>query len=138
MRVMRPNPLLDKITKLVGLSQQILSLRFGSGVRAVVIDLVSLATASIKIRHQRRYGLSHSDFQRLKSRQVVPRACDAVAGARDHYFRQLECGIVRGRKSPVGRQRLDAGILQVTINDVPQIVEFLLAGPVRPYPLRLQ
>ena len=37
----------------------------------------------------------------------------------DRYFRQLEGGIVRSRKSAVGRQRLHAGILQVTLNDVP-------------------
>ena len=100
---MLPNPLLHKITKLFGLSKQILSLRFGGGIRAVIIDLVSLAPARIKISHQGRYGLSHGDFQSFESRQVVSRAYDAVTGASDRYFRQLEGGIVRDRKSAVGR-----------------------------------
>ena len=84
---MLPNPVLNKIAKLLGLPEQILCLRFGSGVRTVIIDLVSLSSASIKISHQGRYGPSHGDFQRLEGRQVVSRADDAVAGARDHYFR---------------------------------------------------
>jgi hypothetical protein len=50
---------------------------------------------------------------------VVSRADDAIAGARYHYFRQLEGSVVRGRKTTVGRQRLHGGILQVTLNDVP-------------------
>jgi hypothetical protein len=50
---------------------------------------------------------------------VVCRADGALAGARHHYLSRLGDSVVRSRKTPVGRQRLHGGILQVTLNDVP-------------------
>jgi hypothetical protein len=137
-RIMLSNPLLNKITKLFGLPKKILSLRLGRGVRAVVIHLISLPAASIKVSHQGGHRRPHGDFQGLESYLVMPRSSDAVAGACNYHLRQLERGVISGGKTPVGRQRLHSGILQVTLNDVPEIVEFLLAGPMRPYSLRLQ
>jgi hypothetical protein len=86
-RVMFPNPLLDKVAKFNGLLKQILSLCLGRSVRAVIINLVSLPSAGIKIRHQGRYGRPHGDLQHLEGRQMMSRADDTVAGARDHYLR---------------------------------------------------
>ena len=136
--IMFPNPLLNKVTKLLRPLQQILGFRLGSGIRAVVIDLVSLPSASIEIRHQSRCRRSHRKFERFESRQVVSGTDDTVAGAGNHYLGQLKGGVVRCRKAAVGRQRLHAGIPQVTFNDVPQILEFLSAGLMRSYALRLK
>lgn len=117
-RIVLPNPLLDKVAKLFGLPKQVLSLRLSSGVRTVIIDLVSLPPAHIKISHQGRDRRPQGDFQCLESCLVVPRSYDTVTGACDHYLRQLKGRIVRGGKTPIGGQRLHGGILQVTLNDV--------------------
>ena len=69
---------------------------------------------------------------------MVARTDDTVAGAGDHHLRQLETGVIRGRKAAVGRQRLNGGVLQVPLNDVPQIVDFFQTGLVGFYPLRLK
>src|SRR5207249_1345362 len=96
----------------------ILSLRFGGGIRAVVIDLVSLPSAHIKISYQGGRRRSHRNFQRLESRQVVSRSDNTETRAGYHYFRQLKGGVVGGGKTPVGGHRLHGGILQVTLDDV--------------------
>lgn len=135
---MFPNPLFNKLAKLFRLLEQILGFRLGRGIRAVVVDLISLPSARIKISRQRGYRRSHRDFQRLERRRVMPSTDNAVTGAGNHYFRELKSGVVRCRKTSVGRQRLHTGILQVAFNDVPQIVEFSSAGLMRFYALRLK
>jgi hypothetical protein len=112
-------PLLNEIAEFLDLLNQIRGLSFASRIREVIVDLVSLPSAGVKVCCQAGYGSPHCNFECLKSCQMVPRTGDTVTGTGDHHFRELEGGIVRGRKTAVRRQCLYAGILQVTLDDVP-------------------
>jgi hypothetical protein len=135
---MLANPFLSQIAEFLRLVYQLLSLGVRGRIHPIVVNLVSLASAGVKIRDKRRYGRSHRDLNGLESRDMMSRTNDPIARTRDDHLAQLENGIVSRRKPSVRGESGHCRILQVSFNDVSQVVEFLPAGAVGFYSLRLE
>ena len=55
----------------------------------------------------------------------------AVSFARDHYFRQLQNGIVRRRKPAIRGKLCNVRIFEVSFNDGAEVVNLATAGLMR-------
>src|SRR5207253_2046298 len=109
--VILPNPSLNKLAELFGLPEKILCLRLGSGVRAVIINKISLAPTGIEISGQRGDRRTDCNLDGLEGCLVMPRTNNPIASTGNHDLAQLENGVVSGRKPSVCRKSRHRRIL---------------------------
>jgi len=57
-------------------------------------------------------------------------AHDPIPGTRDCHVCRLECSVISGRESPVGRKASDRRVCEVAGDQGAPVVQFLLGGPV--------
>ena len=62
---------------------------------------------------------------------MMPEAGDPVALKRNHHLRELENGVISGRKATVRRELWNARVFKITLDDVAEIVNLLWARAVR-------
>lgn len=130
--MVRGNPALDQIEKILRFGDYLLSLGMGRDRSMVVVDHVALAPAGFE-KIKRTVGGGSQRQPGGFERQPVMSGCAGkpVAGAGDRHFRRLQGGVVSGSEPAVVGQLLDGCILKVANDERSQIVQFFLACPVR-------
>jgi len=127
-----PNPRLHQFVELLGLVHKVPGFGFSCYVCRVVINLVSFAAARIEVGDKRRHLGAHRELKRLEGRLMVAESDNPVSRTGDDHLSELEHGIVRRSEAAVSREAGYLGILQVSFNDVAQVVKFGGACPVWP------
>ena len=98
---MLENPFVNQVAEFFGLVYQLFGFGLCGRIRAIVVNLVSLASAGVEIRGKRSNGRSHRDLNGFESRQVMPRTNDPIARTGNHHLAQLENSIVSRREPAV-------------------------------------
>jgi len=136
--VIHANPVFDKVPKLFRLLHKEAHFGLGRHIGHVVIDLVSPAAAEVEVGRECVNGGPHRNLQRLKRDLMMSQPDDAVSFAGDHDLGELQDCIVGSCEAAVVGEGAEFGVLQVPLNDGPQIVDLLGPGDMNPYPLRVQ
>ena len=95
------DPVFDELLKLFCFCDKKVGVCFRRDICHVVVNLISLAAASIKIRGEGENRRAHGNLQRLECRLMVPQPGDPVAFKSDYNLRKLENRVVGGGEAAV-------------------------------------
>ena len=138
-RVVLRDPVLDLLLELAGLLEDLRGLGVADDVRGVVVELVPLPPAGLEVGDQARNARADGQLRGRETDLVMtlPRD-DPVARTGDGHLGRLEGRIVGRGEGSVGREAGHAGVVEVAIDEGPQIIELALARGVRPDAVRVQ
>jgi hypothetical protein len=128
--VLLPYPIFDQLLEFSDSLEKLLSFGVAGHMGDVVVQGVALPPTGIEVIGKIGAGRPKAhQFQRLERRLMVARAKGRpLAGTGDRHLRQLEGSVVRGGKGTVGGKAGERGILEVPLNDRPEVIKLLPAG----------
>jgi hypothetical protein len=128
------NPGLDDVTELFGLLHQFGGLGIARNGGVEIIDLVPFAAADIEVLDQVHGRVSEEVTGGLERDCVVAGVRgEPVARTGNDHTGHLKGGVVGRRETPVGRQRLDVCVREITRDDSSQCLDFRKARGLRLY-----
>ena len=127
------NPIFHKLRKLSSLGEQFIGFCGGHDEGRIIVHCVPLSTTCFEIVGEPPHGVSHSEDKCFERCLMMPLPDNAMAGAGDGHLRRLKSGIVSGGKATIIGERCDRGVLEVSFNDPPQVINLRFACGVGSY-----
>jgi hypothetical protein len=134
--VLAADPCLNIGPELLRLGTDFLGFGVAYDVRYVVIEPVSLPPASFEIKGERRDSTAHRQLHCFETGLVGADSNDAITGAGDRHFGDLQCRVVGGGETSIGGKGWQRGIIEVAIDNRSQRVKLLFARDVSAYAVR--